>query len=268
MSTDNWKSTDDERAGPAFDNGREGRLEVTFAVNFQDNDLSPERARCLKYVTLLVLERRMPCVFSKVGKRRRLRNQLAQQVEPLGRKLMAKAGHSRDIAARPVQAGNEAVLHGVRSDHEDDRYSGGGCLRRQGRAGSAGCDDHGHLIADEISSHCRQSLDLTIRPAVYHRHVLALDVAGFLEALTEPGQEDVLCGRTSVEEPDHRHRRLLRTRDERPSGRAAEKRDELAPFHVVLRKGSGPRQNSAQNTTWRHGGLGSWKGFRASALPR
>src|SRR5260370_571558 len=40
MSTDNWKSTDDDRAGPAFDNGRQGRLEVTFAVHFQANLLS------------------------------------------------------------------------------------------------------------------------------------------------------------------------------------------------------------------------------------
>jgi hypothetical protein len=33
-----------------------------------------------------------------------------------------------------------------------------------------------------------------------------------------------------MEESDHRHRRLLRARGERPSGcRAGEKRDELAP---------------------------------------
>jgi hypothetical protein len=36
-------------------------------------------------------------------------------------------------------------------------------------------------------------------------------------------------GRPAVEEPDHRHRRLLRPRRERPRGRAAEQRDELAP---------------------------------------
>jgi hypothetical protein len=32
--------------------------------------------------------------------------------------------------------------------------------------------------------------------------------------------------------PDHRHRRLLRPRRERPSRCAAEKRDELAPFYI------------------------------------
>jgi hypothetical protein len=35
----------------------------------------------------------------------------------------------------------------------------------------------------------------------------------------------------AVEEPNHRHRRLLRARRERPPrGSAAEQRDELAPF--------------------------------------
>jgi hypothetical protein len=41
-----------------------------------------------------------------------------------------------------------------------------------------------------------------------------------------------------VEEPDHRHRRLLRTRRERPRRCAAEQRDELASSdldcHVTL----------------------------------
>ena len=43
-----------------------------------------------------------------------------------------------------------------------------------------------------------------------------------------------LAGRSGVEEPDHRHRRLLRARGERPRCRsAAEKRDELAAFHSM-----------------------------------
>src|SRR5262249_8775850 len=152
-------------------------LEVAFAANLQDNDVTPARTRRLKYVTLLLLERWIPCVFSKVGDRRGLGNQLKQQIEPLGRKLLGKNGHSRDIAARPVQAGNKAVLDGVWPNDEDDGYSGGGGLCRQRRARSASCDDHGHFIADEISGQRPIPLDLTIRPAEYHRHVLALDVA-------------------------------------------------------------------------------------------
>jgi hypothetical protein len=36
-----------------------------------------------------------------------------------------------------------------------------------------------------------------------------------------------------LQEPNHRHRRLLRTRRERPRRRAAEKRHELAALHSI-----------------------------------
>src|SRR5262249_8294734 len=68
-----------------------------------------------------------------------------------------------------------------------------------------------------------------LRPAVFDRHVLAFDNAGFLQALAESAHtilERVRCG---VEKPDHWHHRLLRARRKRPRSRAAEQRDEVAP---------------------------------------
>jgi hypothetical protein len=47
-------------------------------------------------------------------------------------------------------------------------------------------------------------------------------------------------GRPVSDKPDHRHRRLLRARGERPRDcRTAEKRDELAPSDVALAGASG-----------------------------
>jgi hypothetical protein len=65
--------------------------------------------------------------------------------------------------------------------------------------------------------------------------MIALDVAGFAQALAERAQTArPQVRRFGAEEPDHRHRRLLRARHEWPSsGRAAEKHDELAPLHVL-----------------------------------
>jgi len=68
---------------------------------------------------------------------------------------------------------------------------------------------------------------LILGPAVCDRHVLALDIAGILQALAECAQK--VRGRVrrcGVEEPDHRHRRLLRARDERPRHRRATKHTE------------------------------------------
>jgi hypothetical protein len=75
---------------------------------------------------------------------------------------------------------------------------------------------------------------LTVGPPVFDRHVLARDIAGLFQALTKAAQaiRDHLS-RSVVEESDHRHRRLLRARRERPRGRAAEQRDELAPSHCL-----------------------------------
>jgi hypothetical protein len=74
---------------------------------------------------------------------------------------------------------------------------------------------------------------LVLRPAILDRHILAVDVPDFAEALPERRHETSSIGRRrAAEEPNNGHRRL-RVRRERPSDRrAAEERDELASSHV------------------------------------
>ena len=122
----------------------------------------------------------------------------------------------------------------VAADREDDRNRRGRRLCRQCRRSTADGDDHAHLTADQIGRQRRQSIVLALRPAIFDRHILALDIAGFFQALAERGQRcGVLVRRYAAEEPDHRHRRLLRPRRKRPGRRAAEKRDEIAPLHSI-----------------------------------
>ena len=86
---------------------------------------------------------------------------------------------------------------------------------------------------------------LSLRPGIFDRHVLALDLADFAETLVEhPHQVRYQVSRPAAEDSDHRHRRLLRQRSKRPTRRTPENRDELAPSHVtaqpwVLRQISG-----------------------------
>src|SRR5262245_18567984 len=54
------KNTDDERAGTAFDNAREGCVEILLAATFEDNELPPECTRRRIHVVRLLLERRKP----------------------------------------------------------------------------------------------------------------------------------------------------------------------------------------------------------------
>jgi hypothetical protein len=73
-------------------------------------------------------------------------------------------------------------------------------------------------------------------PAVVDRYVLALDIAGFFEALAKSAQPlGNHFGRSDLKKSDDRHRWLLAARRERPRGcRTAEQRDELAPPHVWM----------------------------------
>ena len=103
---------------------------------------------------------------------------------------------------------------------EDDRNRRCSRLCRKCRADCAGRDDHGGLTADQIFRQRRQPVEAPLRPSVFDRHITTLDVAGFGQALTKLSDGTrVLCGRTNVEEPDQRHRRLLRARRKRPRRR-------------------------------------------------
>src|SRR5262249_33224310 len=80
----------------------------------------------------------------------------------------------------------------------------------------------------------RQAIVFAFQPVVLDRHVLALDGAGFVEAFAERSAKvrgDLW--RSGTHEADHWHRWLLRPRRDRPRSRAAEQRDELAPFHSI-----------------------------------
>ena len=98
---------------------------------------------------------------------------------------------------------------------------------------------HGHWVAAfvqrlrELGRQRRQSISSAFGPAVIDADIAMLDIASLAQAAPERRNEvRELAGRFQAEKPDHRHRRLLRARHERPRRRCApEQRDELAPPH-------------------------------------
>src|SRR6516162_7963232 len=73
------------------------------------------------------------------------------------------------------------------------------------------------------------------QPVIFQAHVLAVDVTDLAYPIAECGPiARSVFGRRSIHDRNHRHRRLLRARRERPCNRrAAEQRDEFAPFHSI-----------------------------------
>ena len=88
-----------------------------------------------------------------------------------------------DIATRPVEAGDEAILDRVAPNHKDDRHRLGCGLGRERRRGIA--DDQGYLPVQQIGDQRRQSIKLIVGPAVFDPVVLTLDKPAFLEALAK-----------------------------------------------------------------------------------
>ena len=159
-----------------------------------------------------------------------------QEPQPLGHHLLDEEIDAGCVAARPSEAGDKTKLDRVIADAEDDRDR---------RCCSFGCErghvtdrgDDGHLSADQVAHQCRQAIILALQPVVLDRHVLAFNVAGFVEAFAECGHmARGGIGRPVSDKSDHRHRRLLRARRKRPRDcRTANKSDELAPLHVPTR---------------------------------
>jgi hypothetical protein len=85
-------------------------------------------------------------------------------------------------------------------------------------------------------------------PAVVDRYVLALDIAGFFEALAKSAQPlGNHFGRSDLKKSDDRHRWLLAARRERPRGcRTAEQRDELASSFDHLVGAGDERQRNGE----------------------
>src|SRR5262249_12143753 len=163
-----------------------------------------------------------------------LGQQLAQEFQPLCCQLGREESNAGGVAARPSEVRNEANSHRVLTGQKHDgdrRRCRPGCEYRR----YASRSDYGNLTMNKISRQHWQSIKLILGPAVFYRHVLAHDVASLLQALAEcPQPFRNRIRRSRVEIPDHRHRRLLRARHERPRcRRAAEQRYELATPHSI-----------------------------------
>src|SRR5262245_36918973 len=142
------------------------------------------------------------------------------------RQLTNEGIGTRQVAARPGQAGDKTELDRVFGDVEDDGDSGGYGLGRQCGRGIGG-DDHDDLSPNQFGCQRWEPVKPTFGPPVFDRHVLALYIACVLQALAKSAHTvHDRVRRLAVEESDYRRRPLLRARGERPGdrGRAAEQR--------------------------------------------
>ena len=116
-----------------------------------------------------------------------LGHQLVQKCQPLRIQLSREKIDPRQVSARPGEAGDETELDRVFADAEDDRDRRGRSFGRKRSRVAGWRGDNGHATTHEFSHERRKAIELALQPVVLHRYVLALEVAGFVEALAERG---------------------------------------------------------------------------------
>ena len=158
-----------------------------------------------------------------------------QQLHPLGRHLHVQLDHPSDIGARSAQAGDQTKMYGIAR-----------CAKTIGivlvafcavsAAGVLVAPDHGDLATNQFGGHCRQPIILALRPAVFDRHAMAVDVARFLQALAKRalrcsryGLGDALLRKPITGSPGC----CARAASGHATAAPPSERDELAPFYLT-----------------------------------
>jgi hypothetical protein len=88
--------------------GREGRLELAWVACLQDQQAHPENTRRSLQFSRFALGKNGVGRIYEVSERSRGGHQFVQQRKAFGRHRDIEAGYSREIAASPVETGNEA----------------------------------------------------------------------------------------------------------------------------------------------------------------
>src|SRR5262249_31102332 len=225
-----WAADDHERASAGLDDACEGSIEFAFTPGGHRHNFLSDGAACVLHVARL--DDRLRAIWiNQCGSDTGTGNHLRIHLQPVRADPVGEERQAGQVAAGPVKAGYKTHYYWVAADHEHDRGGRGSAAERFHRWRVA--YDHRHVATDYVGRQGRQLIQLIVRPPLLDRYVLALYESRLAQALEE-SCHDVRkrLGRCATEKPDHRHRRLLRARRERPrNSRAADKRDELATFH-------------------------------------
>src|SRR5262249_1062848 len=160
---------------------------------------------------------------------------LLKEFQPFPAKTVFELHKAGGVAARPGQAVDKPCADRISDTHEHDRQGAGGLLQRRHAHGATGQKDiRGER--DQFRRVLALAIDIVLAPAGLDPHI-AVAPAQLLQDLPERRY----AGLTLWIVHGHVHQHadpahllgLLRVRRERPRGRAADERDEIAPFHSI-----------------------------------
>src|SRR5262249_43332429 len=102
--------------------------------------------------------------------------------------------------------------------------------------GAGKCHDDVRSERDQLHREFAKAISIACGPAIIDPHIAAVGPAQLLQSLHERHEAGLTYRMVFGERHEYTDTpdlRLLRARGERPRGRAAEQRDELAPLHSI-----------------------------------
>jgi len=129
-------------------------------------------------------------------------HQIVQQPQPFRHQLRTQLGHTGDVATWSIQARHKTKLDRIAGRLEHDRDGRGHSLGGKRRRRPAR-QHHTDAPAHQVGCQCRKLVDMTISPTKFDRDVLALDAAGFTQALPKGGLHE-RSDRAETNESDYR----------------------------------------------------------------
>src|SRR5262249_26837411 len=115
-------------------------------------------------------------------------DQLMRQFDALRSDLQVQLRHTSDIAARSVEAVDEAEPHRIAVSGEDDRNRVGCGLGREGtRSGRR--SEYAHPTLDQIGEERWQPIVPALCPTKLDRNVAALHIAAVAQALAKSADQ-------------------------------------------------------------------------------
>jgi hypothetical protein len=106
-----------------------------------------------------------------------------EQSQSLGLQIRREDAYASDIAARPVDTGNEAHLDRIGASDENNRYYAGRSLRHPPRR--IGSGNHCHAPADKIGSQRGKEIEPATRESIFNGDILPLNESRVTESLSE-----------------------------------------------------------------------------------
>src|SRR6516162_8435782 len=158
-------SLDDQAVGAQLGEGSEGGADLAFAACVQDREQHRLHTGRLLHVPDCRSGLRKAWV-NQQGDHLGPREQVAEQLEPLGDKLLVENGEPREVAAWPRKTGDQPSRNRVLADERNDRDRRGRFFRREGGGFPAVCRDHIDLAADELRREAGQPIIMVLRPPV------------------------------------------------------------------------------------------------------